>query len=124
MISIAASVGYNRDMPQDSKKKSETVLINLDPEMFALLESIRIREDRARGYVARELMIRGMSLYEIDGKLRGEAPAGTSVTSTTVDVGAKRKQLAPVVMKIEPGKAAAQRMIDEVELKPRKRRTG
>lgn len=51
-------------------KKSEQVLINLSPELHAKVVQIAQTEDRPLGYVARELMHRGLSLYIRDGLLR------------------------------------------------------
>jgi hypothetical protein len=78
-----ASIGrYIRNMGQKSQKKSEQVLVMLVPEMYAELQSIAAGEDRPLGYVARELMIRGLGLYQIDGKLKAEpAEAGKVVAS-------------------------------------------
>jgi hypothetical protein len=82
MILIAGEVGYKRNMPQTGEKKSEQFLMNLDPVTYERILSIVRSEDRPKGYVARELMLRGLSLYEQDGKLRGEAPARAKVVAT------------------------------------------
>lgn len=114
---------YNVPMQKGFEKKSENLGLKVTASLLELLGEISEKEDRPLGYVARELMIRGISLYEIDGKLRGVP--GTTVTSTTVNVGTKKTSLAPVVANIGPGKADAQRMIDEADIaKPRKRKTG
>lgn len=57
-------------MGQISQKKSEQVLVMLVPEMFEHLKKIAAGEDRPLGYVARELMIRGLGLYQVDGRLK------------------------------------------------------
>lgn len=79
IILIDAIVGNNANMPQNGEKKSEQVLINVPPATLKRLSQIRIAEDRPLGYVARELMMRGLALYERDGKLRDEI--STSVQS-------------------------------------------
>lgn len=57
-------------MPQITEKKSEQVLVNVAPATFETLSVIAETEDRPLGYVARELMIRGLALYRQDGRLR------------------------------------------------------
>lgn len=52
--------GYIGNMPQKSQKKSEQILIMVVPETFAEVKMIAKREDRPLGYVARELMHRGL----------------------------------------------------------------
>lgn len=103
---------YKRNMPQDAPKKTEQILINVDPETFAIIEEIREKEDRQRGYVARELMLRGLALYSRDGRLRDEVKA-----DPFPNVGRSTKQ-------------DVQRMIDsdqiveiEKRIKSRKRKT-
>lgn len=52
------------------EKKSEQVLVNLPPSVYEALSQIAEREDRPNGYVARELMMRGLAMYQRDGHLR------------------------------------------------------
>lgn len=67
--------GYIGNMPQKSQKKSEQILIMVVPETFAEVKMIAKREDRPLGYVARELMHRGLGLYRRDGLLKdAQAP--------------------------------------------------
>lgn len=121
-IFISPTVCYNRNMPQNAEKKSETVLLNLTPTTFDALTRIADFEDRKLGYVARELMIRGLALYEKDGRLRDEAKAATG------------RKLAPVVASIsgstQQSKGEIRKMLNsdaerEIErrLHPRKRTT-
>ena len=72
MLFIRTAFCYNRDMPQQVEKKSEQVLVNVGPSTYEMLVKIGEVEDRKLGYVARELMIRGLNLYRKDGKLRDE----------------------------------------------------
>lgn len=96
----------------DFSGKNDTVIGTKVPEtMKTRLESIAAEEDRTVSYVIRQLIIRGLSLYEMDGNLRGEAPAKAM------------RQLAPVVARIERGeisKQDVQRMIDSQDIKPRR----
>lgn len=114
-----------------SAKKTETVLINLEPETFKMLEKIRIEEDRPRGYVARELMIRGIGLYMKDGYLKDNSSVANIVHNAlqkAIPAGTLRQKKAPVVAH-PAGKRQVQRMIDDADiaeiqsrLKPRKRK--
>lgn len=70
MRKFAANACYNINMPVNTEKKSETVLINLTPSAFKELAKIAQTEDRPVGYVARELMARGLAQYQHDGRLR------------------------------------------------------
>jgi len=90
------------------EKKSEQILINVTPSTYKLLAKIAESEDRPIGYVARELMARGLSQYQIDGRLR--------------DPPQPERHLAPVVATIAPAneRSDAQRMIDDVPLLSRK----
>lgn len=70
MLVIENSVCYNRNMSINIEKKSEQILINVTPSTYKLVAKIAETEDRQVGYVARELMTRGIDLYIEDGKLR------------------------------------------------------
>lgn len=52
------------------EKKSEQIAVKLAPKTLKIIEAICESEDRPVGYVARELMLRGLSLYQVDGCLR------------------------------------------------------
>jgi hypothetical protein len=109
ILAITIYPGYKVDMPRIAEKKSEQVLINLTASDFRRLTEIADSEDRPVGYIARELMLRGLSLYELDGKLRGEAQAASPAL----------KLLAPVVARIDRGeinKADVQRMIEAADI--------
>lgn len=92
MVFITNGVCYNRDMPVQAEKKSEQVLVNLTPSAHAELAEIAEIEDRKMGYVARELMIRGLALYRQDGQPRnGSVPKKVLATAITVGKETKRK---------------------------------
>lgn len=63
---------YNQDVPQGTEKKTIQIAVKLPESLFHQIEDVCAKEDRPVGYVARELMLRGLSLYEQDGRLRGE----------------------------------------------------
>jgi hypothetical protein len=118
---MPTNLWYNQGVPQLPKKKSEQIAVKVDPDVFKQLSEIAQREERPLGQLVRMLMLRGLSLYQQDGKLRGDAPNHTEAL----------QQLAPVVAYIEGGgqvtKQDVQRMIDaadiseiEKRLKPRK----
>lgn len=69
-VLFAKNIRYKGNMARKSQKKSEQVLVMLVPETFNELKSIATAEDRPLGYVARELMIRGLNLYAQDGYLK------------------------------------------------------
>jgi hypothetical protein len=73
MIFLSSDSGYKGNMPQKVEKKSESVLLNLAPSTFADLTAIAAEHDRPVGYVARELMLRGLGLYRTDGRLKENA---------------------------------------------------
>lgn len=84
-------------------------MINVVPDDAVLLKQIAGDEDRAVGYVARELMLRGLALYKQDGKLKGEPSSVLSAGSVPIS---------KVAARIEPGKERnptkedARRMLD------------
>ena len=112
IVSITPDLGYKWDMARNVEKKTKQILLNLSPSDYEKFVRVAEETDRPLGYVARELSLRGWSLYEVDGKLRGEAPAKAM------------RQLAPVVARIERGemsKADVQRMIDSQDDAPKRR---
>jgi carbamoylphosphate synthase small subunit len=82
IVFMDASIGYNEHMPDASAKKTKQILINVEPSVGEVILRIAESEDRPVGYVARELMIRGLALYRRDGKLRDEGlPSGVFVAT-------------------------------------------
>lgn len=69
-IQLGTNVGYNLHMPVDAEKLSEQILVNVASSTYQVLDDIRIEHDRRLGYVARELMLRGLAQYRRDGLLR------------------------------------------------------
>ncbi len=103
---MSANVRYKQDMSQTGEKKTEQILINLDLETFKLVNKIAASDDRPRGYVARELMIRGLNLYRQDGLLKdatangertanenSKQPYGRVKTIATDDLSAKKRRV-------------------------------
>ena len=76
----------------EREKKTQTLAMKVQSSLFERLTEIADSEDRPIGYVARELMLRGLGLYESDGRLR-DARSGTVADS------------APIVARIEPAPA-------------------
>src|SRR3569623_84184 len=72
----------------EREKKTQTLAMKVQASLLARLNEIAEHEDRPFGYVARERMVRGLSLYEEDTRLRGHQ----SVSSA---------ERAPVVARIE-----------------------
>lgn len=69
-------------MPSDTGKKEIPVTMKLSESQLLRLEEICERRDRPRSYVARELMLRGMALFNQDGKLRESDETVASVLAT------------------------------------------
>jgi hypothetical protein len=65
---------YNVGMPNQFEKKDVPLPMKVTESIKLELERIAIALDRPVSYVARELMLRGLGLYEIDGLLRDAGP--------------------------------------------------
>ena len=59
-------------MPVRFEKKDQPLALRVPVSLLKLINEISDKEDRPVGYVARELMIRGLALYQNDGKLRDD----------------------------------------------------
>jgi predicted transcriptional regulator len=111
-MQLPVNLCYKVGVPTNYEKKDVGISTRVSDSVNRRLLEIADEHDRKPAYVIRELLMRGLSLYEVDGKLRGEAPA------------AAMRQLAPVVARIERGemtKKDVQRMIESHdEVKPRR----
>lgn len=67
-----------------ANKKTVTIPVKISFETETELREICNTEDRPRGYVARELMLRGLNLYKQDGKLK-DAPSDTSYSKAATN---------------------------------------
>ncbi|MBX3288388.1 MAG: hypothetical protein KF855_03490 [Acidobacteria bacterium] len=65
-------------MSKINEKKDEPLSLKVQPSLLVVLKEISEREDRPVGYVARELMVRGLGLYQQDGRVRDESILMTS----------------------------------------------
>jgi hypothetical protein len=61
---------YNLAVPAKVEKKDEPLAMKVTESTLRTIAKIAEVEDRPIGYVARELMIRGLALYKKDGRLR------------------------------------------------------
>ncbi len=122
IVYIADIVGYNQHMPTGSPKKTEPILINLDPETFKVVLEVCKTEDRPKGYVARLLMLRGLALYRRDGKLRDEGlPSG--VFMATLESPNQKDAAKPGKLVAHPSsKQEIQRTINDAEIAEIERR--
>jgi hypothetical protein len=100
----------------EREKKTQTLAMKVQASLLDRLNDIAEHEDRPIGYVARELMVRGLGLYEQDGRLRGSQAANSS-------------EKAPIVARIDhavPSRTQdereAIRMELEDQLQPERRR--
>lgn len=71
---MQSSICYNETVTDEFEKKEEPLALRLPASLKNRLIAIAYEQDRPVGYVARELMLRGLQLFEQDGKLRGEPP--------------------------------------------------
>lgn len=106
---------YNRCVTRNFEKKEASLAMKIAPSIKRQVEQIAEKEDRTVSYVASELMVRGLMLYELDGRLKGSPPG---VLASEITVGPAKKKKAPVVARIEPGpktvtKADVRRMLDD-----------
>jgi len=68
----------------EREKKTQTLAMKVQSSLFERLTGIAETEDRPIGYVARELMLRGLGLYELDGRLRDARPTTAGGEKATV----------------------------------------
>lgn len=71
---------YKAGMPKpasESAKKVNMLGLKVDEPTRVELDGISEAEDRPLGYVARELMLRGLAAYRRDGHLKEPQPAST-----------------------------------------------
>lgn len=61
---------YNLGVATSFEKKDVPVTMKIASSVRDTIEQIGLNEDRPIGYVARELMLRGLALYKRDGLLR------------------------------------------------------
>ena len=131
-VQIRPALCYNQAMAVVSEKKSDQILMKIVPSTMAELAQISEIEDRPLGYVARELMLRGLALYREDGRVRSlnsphaAADAVTEAIKRAIpaDIGQPKKF--GVVARIDPPidpKAEVRRMVNEDEIKEMERRT-
>lgn len=71
------------------EKKDVVVGMKIGESVKRMLDRIADEQDRTISYVARELMIRGLALYHLDGNLKD-------------DMSVPARRLAPVVATITP----------------------
>jgi predicted transcriptional regulator len=112
-MNLHENIWYNVRVAANDEKKDVGISTRVSDTVDRRLKEIADEHDRKPAYVIRELLLRGLSLYEADGKLRGEAPIKAM------------RQLAPVVARIERGemsKADVQRMIEQPEIAEIERR--
>lgn len=95
-------------MPIDTAKKSEQVAVKMTPEQLRIVDEIAQREDRHRGYVVRELMLRGIMLYQSDGLVReepqiakGAAPVLATITPSAETM--SKREIANTINGVEGG---------------------
>jgi hypothetical protein len=75
---------YNVAVPPTAEKKDQPLALRVPESLLNRLAEISVLEDRPLGYVARELMVRGLALYLQDGKLRDDSPARKAPVVATI----------------------------------------
>jgi hypothetical protein len=81
------SLWYNKVVPAQPEKKDQPLALRVPESLLNMLAEIAVIQDRPLGYVARELMVRGLALYRADGKLRDDAPARKAPVVATISGG-------------------------------------
>lgn len=71
-ISKQKSLCYNKIVVAKFEKKDQPLALRVPGSLLEEITNISETEDRPLGYVARELMIRGLELYRRDGLLRSK----------------------------------------------------
>ncbi len=66
-------------MPPQNEKKTIQIGVKIPESLYQILEEVCQAEDRPVGYVARELMVRGLALYRVDGFLKDNNSAVNAV---------------------------------------------
>jgi superfamily II DNA helicase RecQ len=51
-------------------KKIKTITAKIDEDQLEIIDEVARRHDRSRSYVIRELLVRGLVQYKIDGNLK------------------------------------------------------
>lgn len=67
---IQRNLCYNSGVSSNTEKKDQPLSLRVPSSVITKLNEISEAEDRPLGYVARELLIRGLSLYDVDRKLK------------------------------------------------------
>lgn len=93
---------YNHSVPRNYEKKDAPIATRVPDAMKRQLDAIAEEHDRTVGYIIRELLGRGLAMYQADGQLRQ-----SGIPAAEVRVG-------KVVAKIEPS--------DEIKERNRLRR--
>lgn len=73
---------YNHVVPSHTEKKDQPLALRVPVSLLETLGEIARAEDRPLGYVARELMGRGLALYRVDRKLRDDANVESKVVAS------------------------------------------
>jgi hypothetical protein len=69
-VAMQNKLWYNFVVPNKPEKKDQPLALRVPISLLRTIEEIAVNTDRPVGYVARELMVRGLSLYRQDGQLR------------------------------------------------------
>ena len=86
------NICYKVSVAENYEKKDVGIATRVPESTKRLLEEIAYDHDRKVGYVIRELLGRGLALYEIDGRLKDVARASVRAAAEV--------NLAPVVAAI------------------------
>lgn len=71
-------------VPSKNEKYQHVVGTKVTESTKRQLEEIAAADDRTVSYVIRELMLRGLALYQVDGLVKGDPPPGTRKTATKI----------------------------------------
>jgi hypothetical protein len=84
---------YNNGVPVNFEKKDQPLALRISTSLLRDLEKICEIEDRKLGYVARELMVRGLAQYRADGRLREDSqPKAGHLAPVVATIGGGEKE--------------------------------
>jgi hypothetical protein len=78
---------YKQPVGQKFEKKDVVVGTKIPESLKQEIDDIAAQHDRTVSYVLREFLIRGLSLYRVDGQIKGEPVAASDNVVATIGPG-------------------------------------
>lgn len=111
-MNLSKNICYKVYVPVNYEKKDVGIATRISESMKREIDRLADEHDRTPAYIIRELLTRGLALYQADGRLKDENKP--------------ERRLAPVLATITPAidpKADVRRMINDEDLAEAARRT-